>query len=104
MSNLRETPIQRALHRPTLLLGGERELMMIVLFWSFALMFLAMNIYSFVIGAVFLIGSIHALREMAKADPFMSKIYWQQVFFKDYYAPFSHPNRTGKNSWNSKGY
>lgn len=78
--------------------------MIIVLFVSAALMLLAMNIYSFAIGTLILSGSVYGLRQMAKADPFMSAVYLQQVFFKEYYAPSSHPCRVGKNSWNSKGY
>ena len=104
MSELRKTPIYRALHRPYLVLGGERELMIIVLFVSFAFIVLLMNVVAFLIGVVFLLGSVYGLRQMAKSDPFMSRVYFQQLFYKEYYPPFSHPCRVGNNSWNSKGY
>ncbi|HEY9527284.1 MAG TPA: conjugal transfer protein TrbD [Anaerolineales bacterium] len=104
MSGLRRTPLYRALHRPNLILGGEREPMIIVLFVSVALMGLAMNFYAFLVGLLFLFGSVYGLRQMAKHDPCMSKVFFQQLFLKKYYAPFSHPARIGKNSWNSKGY
>ena len=104
MSGLRRTPLYRALHRPNLILGGEREPMIIVLFVSVALLVLAMNVYAFIVGLLFLFGSVYGLRQMAKHDPFMSKVFFQQLFFRKYYAPFSHPARIGKNAWNSKGY
>jgi type IV secretion system protein TrbD len=104
MSNLRQTPIYRALHRPNLISGGERELMIIVFFVSAALLILAMNVYAFLVGVFFMFGSVYGLRQMAKHDPCMSKVFFQQLFFRKYYAPFSNPARIGKNAWNSKGY
>lgn len=104
MSGLRETPIYRALHRPNLIMGGERMPMIIVFFLAGALMVLAMNIYAFIVGSIILLVSVYGLREMAKHDPFMVQVFFQQLFLRKYYAPFSHPSREGRNAWNSKGY
>lgn len=92
---LRATPIYRALHRPQLVLGGERELMLSVLLVSLALIFLGMNTISITIGIIVWSISAFCLRKMAKADPLMSKVYKRQVNYNHYYAAFSRPWRVG---------
>jgi type IV secretory pathway TrbD component len=104
VSDLRKTPMYRALHRPNLILGGERMLVIILLFVSFATMVLAMNVYAFIIGTFLLVVSMHGLRQMAKADPFMFRVWARQVYYKEYYAAYSRPARIGRNTWNAKGY
>lgn len=98
MSELRRTPFHRALHRPNLIWGGERDWMIFSLFITAILMLTSMNLVSFFIGAIFGFISVTGLRAMAKADPLMTKIYRRQVSYRDYYPTYSRPYRKAKTS------
>jgi type IV secretory pathway TrbD component len=91
--SLRRTPFHRVLHRPHLLLGGERELVMMTAFVAGALAFAALNVVSAVVAAVLWFGCLGALRRMAKADPQMSKVYVRQLRYRRYYPARSRPWR-----------
>lgn len=98
MSELRRVPFHRALHRPNLILGGEREWMIFVLCITGILMITSMNLVSFFVGAVFGFVSVMGLQAMAKADPLMTKVYRRQVSYNDYYPAYSRPYRKAKTS------
>jgi type IV secretion system protein TrbD len=93
--SLRRTPFHRVLHRPHLLLGGERELVMMTAFVAGALGFAALNGVAAVIAAVLWFGCLAALRRMAKADPQMSRVYVRQLRYRRYYPARSRPYRIG---------
>lgn len=96
MSNLRHTPFHRALHRPHLIWGGDRRLMLTALCVSITLMIVSMNTVSFLIGLAIGLISVYGLRKMAKSDPLMWQVYLRQVKYRGYYAPFSRPWRIAK--------
>lgn len=96
MSELRCTPFYRALHRPSLIWGGDRQLMLSALFMSAILMVVSMNTVSFVFGLLLGMISVYALRRMAQADPLMWQVYVRQVKYAGYYPPFSRPFRVAK--------
>lgn len=98
MSELRRTPFHRALHRPNLVFGGEREWMILCLFITGILMITSMNAVSFFVGAIFGLVSVTGLRAMAKADPLMSRVYRRQLAYRDYYPTYSRPYRVAKTS------
>ncbi len=100
MSELRQTPIYRALHRPNFVLGGDRKLMLSIMIGSGGMMFVFGNLYSFVIGLVLGICGVYGLRKMGKADPLMLPVYMRQRKYKGYYAPFSRPGRVSKQKGN----
>lgn len=88
---LQAIKVHSALNKPNLLLGGERELMLMVGLFSALMIFIAMTWQTFIIGiALWLILSM-LLRMMAKADPLMSKIYLRQLKYKDFYTAHSSP-------------
>ena len=88
---LQSIKVHSALNKPNLLLGGERELMLMVGMFSALMIFIAMTWQTFIIGiALWLILSM-LLRMMAKADPLMSKIYLRQLKYKDFYTAHSSP-------------
>ncbi len=97
MSELRQTPLYRALYRPHLLFGGDRKLMIISWFVFVLLTFVSMNRVSIVLGVLIFAVSVYALRKAAKADPFMWPVYLRHIQYKGYYAPFSRPWRDAKN-------
>jgi|SRR5687768_13072981 len=97
MSALRQTPLYRALHRENLIWGGDRKLMLSALCLAGILVFSAMNTVGFISGTLFGSVSVYCLRRMAKADPLMREVYFRQIKYLGYYAPFSRPSRISKN-------
>jgi type IV secretion system protein VirB3 len=78
--------------------GGDRKLMLMALCVSVGMMFISMNIFSFVLGLVIGLISVYGLRKMAKADPLMWQVYMRQVNYAGHYSPFSRPWRVAKTS------
>ncbi|WP_017161326.1 conjugal transfer protein TrbD [Xanthomonas phaseoli] len=93
MSTLIRVPFHRALHRPNLFLGGERELVMFTGLLAGGLALSALNLVAFVVAAVVWFGAIGLLRRMAKADPRMSQVYMRHLRYQGYYPPRSRPYR-----------
>ena len=96
MSGLRQTPLYRALHRPQLLMGGDRKLMIVTLALTALLVVVSANKVTIILGILIFLISVYALRKAAKADPFMWPVYLRHSRYKGYYAPFSRPWRDAK--------
>lgn len=94
----RVTSFHRALHRPQMIMGGERELMLFSMLIAGGLIVSAMNLLATVIGLLIWFVCAWALRKMASADPNMSKVYLRQLKYGHYYGPFSRPSRIAKSS------
>lgn len=92
-NELRRTILHRALHRSNLLMGGERELVMFTLLITGGVAVSALNLPAIVVALVVWFVVIVLLRQMAKADPLMSKVYRRQLRYVAYYPPRSTPNR-----------
>lgn len=90
---LRRTILHRALHRPNLLLGAERELAMFSILISGGLIVTALNLPALIFGVTFWAIAIGALRRMAKADPYLSSVYRRQLLYTPFYPPRSTPFR-----------
>lgn len=101
MEPLRQTKVHRALHRPQLLLGGERELVLFSGLVAGGIGAASMNLPAAIIGVMIWMLTTYGLRRMAKVDPILSKIYARQRKYADYYAAFSRPWRKGQrpNLW-----
>lgn len=93
MSELRRTPVYRALHRPNLILGGEREWVLFTALLAGGLALTAQNLVATAISAGLWFGVIGVLRLMARADPRMSLVYARQVRHQRYYPARSRPFR-----------
>ncbi|MDI5925243.1 conjugal transfer protein TrbD [Rhizobium leguminosarum] len=92
-TTLQRNPIHRALSRPNLLLGADRELVLITGLASIILIFVVLTIYSALFGATLWIVIVAALRMMAKADPLMRRVYVRHMTYKPYYRATSTPWR-----------
>jgi type IV secretion system protein TrbD len=93
MSALRLTPLRRALWRHNLVLGGERELVLLTALSCASVALLAAKIL-FIIGAgVVWAICIAPLRLMAKADPQMSRVYLRFIQYQHFYPARSRPAR-----------
>ena len=79
---LRRTPFYRVLYRPPLFLGGEREPVLAARASPARLMVYGFNLVPMIVAVFLWLGGITAFRLMAKADPFMTKIYTRQWSYK----------------------
>jgi type IV secretion system protein VirB3 len=93
MSALRRTPFHRALHRPNLILGGERELVLFTALLAGGLAVSAQNTVAATVGAAVWFCVIALLRMMAKADPRLSRVYLRHLRYQAYYPARSRPCR-----------
>jgi type IV secretion system protein TrbD len=93
MSELRRTPVYRALYRPNLFLGGERELVLITAIVCGGVAASGVNIVAAGVALLVWLFSIGIFRMMAKADPYMSKVYLRQLQYRPYYPARSRPFR-----------
>ena len=84
MTALRRTAIYRALHRPNLILGGEREPVLVTAILCGGVAVSALNLVAAVIGLAVWLIAIGFLRMMAKADPQMSEVYLRQLRYPAY--------------------
>lgn len=91
---LRQTPVRHALHRPNLLFGCDRELVL------FSGLLCVVLIYTALTGGYVLVAIgagfawkrvVSALREMAKADPRMRFIYVRHLLYRPFYPARSTP-------------
>jgi type IV secretion system protein TrbD len=90
---LEAKPIPRVLSRHNLLMGGEREPVLIS-----GLVFGGVAVSSMTIVAIVSCGllwflSLAVWRWMAKADPQLTRIYQRNLKYRSYYPAFSRPYR-----------
>lgn len=91
--SLHRVPIHRVLWRFKLLLGGERELVLMVSVVSVALPFIGMNMVAFAVGASLWLLAMPALRLLAKIDPQFSQVYRRHIKYRRHYPGRSRPYR-----------
>ena len=92
-SQLDRARIHRALSRPTLLFGADRELVLITGLAAVILIFVVLTVVSAALGLAIWIVVVGLLRMMAKADPLMRKVYLRHIRYRSYYRPTSTPWR-----------
>ena len=90
-SGLKSIKIHSALNKPNLLMGAERELILVVGLFSAMMVFIALTWETFIVGIVMWIVITTLLRMMAKADPLMSKVYLRQLKYNSFYPAHSTP-------------
>lgn len=93
VSNLHRNRIHRALSRPNLLLGADRELVLITGLAAIILIFVVLTIYSTLLGIAMWTVVVAALRMMAKADPMMRRVYIRHISYRTFYRATSTPWR-----------
>lgn len=92
-SRLDRVRIHRALSRPTLLFGADRELVLVTGLTAVILIFVVLTVFSAVVGFAIWVLVVGALRMMAKADPLMRQVYLRHIKYRSYYRPTSTPWR-----------
>ena len=93
LSGLNRNRIHRALSRPNLLMGADRELVLITGLAAVILIFVVLTIYSALFGIAVWITIVGVLRMMAKSDPLMRKVYVRHISYRPYYKATTSPWR-----------
>ena len=92
-SSLQRTRIHRALSRPNLLMGADRELVLVTGLASIILIFVVLTWISALFGLAVWTVIVGLLRMMAKADPQMRPVYLRHIAYRPHYRPTSSPWR-----------
>ncbi len=92
-SSLHHSRIHRALSRPNLLLGADRELVLLTGLAAVILIFVVLTWFSTLMGLAVWTGVVGILRMMAKADPMMRHVYLRHIRYRPHYRPTSTPWR-----------
>lgn len=90
---LARSRIHRALSRPNLLMGADRELVLLTGLAAAISAFVVLTWFSVLFGIILWIGVVAALRMMAKADPMMRRVYVRHIGYRPNYRPTSSPWR-----------
>ncbi|CCM80091.1 MULTISPECIES: conjugal transfer protein TrbD [Rhizobium] len=93
LTGLHRNLIHRALSRPNLLMGADRELVLLTGLAAVILIFVVLTIYSAIFGVAVWILIVRVLRMMAKSDPLMRQVYVRHISYRPYYKPTSSPWR-----------
>lgn len=89
----REIAIHPSLHRPRLILGGDRELVIFVGLISAILVFALVTWWSIILGILLWLCGAAFLAQIGKRDTLMRKIYVRHVKYQGFY-----PAKAGLNS------
>lgn len=81
----REVVIHQSANRPNLLLGGDRELVLVMVMIAFALAFSLASWWGVLLSAALWIASVAVLRRMGKADPLMRHVYLRHIRYRAFY-------------------
>ena len=90
---LRSIPINRAGTRASLVLGGDRELVLLTGGASASLVFASASLLAAAYGIGLWLVAIAVLRRMAKYDPYLRHIYLRHRRYAPYYPVRSTPFR-----------
>lgn len=92
-SNLARSRVHRALSRPNLLMGADRELVLLTALAAVILIFVVLTWYAALFGLAIWMIAVAALRMMAKADPLMRRVYIRHISYQTFYRATSSPWR-----------
>ncbi|MDR2399297.1 MAG: VirB3 family type IV secretion system protein [Endomicrobium sp.] len=84
-------PIYSALNKPTLFMGADRELALLLTLICGVMLIVSLSFLVAVTGVILWIIGITLLRMMAKADPIMRKVFVKQTKYKRRYNAHSGP-------------
>jgi type IV secretion system protein TrbD len=81
----REIAIHQSANRPNLLLGADRELVLVTVMVCGGLVFSLASWWGIAVTAVLWIGAIAALQRMAKADPLLRHVLLRHIRYSAFY-------------------
>jgi type IV secretion system protein TrbD len=82
-------PIHRALSRPNLIFGADRELVLLTGLICAILIFVVITPSAAVLGSVVWTTIVAGLRRMAKSDPLMRRVYLRHIRYRPVYQATS---------------
>lgn len=85
MEEPREVPLYQSANRPNLLMGCDREMVLLAALLSAALIFSVATLWSLAIGIAAWVAAVAVLSRMAKLDPLLRHVYVRHVKYADYY-------------------
>jgi type IV secretion system protein VirB3 len=74
-------------------MGADRELVLITGLAAIILIFVVLTVYSAITGIVLWVAVVGLLRQMAKADPMMRRVYLRHLRYRSHYRATSTPWR-----------
>jgi len=92
-SALSRSRVHRALSRSNLLMGADRELVLLTALAAIILIFVVLTWYAALFGIAIWLVAVAALRMMAKSDPLMRRVYLRHISYKTSYRATSSPWR-----------
>jgi type IV secretory pathway TrbD component len=81
----REVIIHQSANRPNLLLGGDRELVLVTIMITTGLGFSLASWWGIGLAVVFWLGSVGSLQRMGKADPLLRHVYLRHIRYLAFY-------------------
>jgi type IV secretion system protein VirB3 len=81
----REVVIHQSANRPNLILGGDRELVLIAILTAVSLAFSLASWWGLRLSVAFWLGAVAVLQRMAKADPMLRQIYMRHIRYRPFY-------------------
>jgi type IV secretory pathway TrbD component len=78
-------PFHQSANRPHLLLGGDRELVLVSGVLAAILIFAVMTWWSIVAGLVLWLAAVAVLARMGKVDPLLRHVYIRHVRYRAFY-------------------
>lgn len=88
----REMPFHQSANRPHLLLGGDRELVLVSGVLAAMLIFAVMTWWSMIAGLVLWLAAVAVLAKMGKVDPLLRHVYIRHVRYRPFYPAKSRLN------------
>jgi type IV secretion system protein TrbD len=85
MNSPREMPFHQSANRPHLLLGGDRELVLVSGILAAILIFAVMTWWSALAGLVLWLAAVAVLARMGKVDPLLRHVYLRHVRYRTFY-------------------
>ena len=85
MDRPREIVIHQSANRPHLLLGGDRELVLLAALMSAMLIFALVTWWGIVAGIAIWIGAVAILSRMGRFDPMLRQVYVRHVKYRAFY-------------------
>ena len=98
----REIPFHQSANRPHLLLGGDRELVLVSGVLAAMLIFAVMTWWSIVAGLALWLAAVAVLARMGKVDPLLRHVYVRHVRYRAFYPAKSRlgaPTTTTRMKW-----
>jgi type IV secretion system protein TrbD len=90
---LRSVPIRRVGNRTNLILGGDREGVLLAGVLAVPLPLLGQTWFAVVFALALWFGALATLRAIAKEDPRMREVYIRHRLYRDFYPPRATPFR-----------